>query len=47
MPDLQGKMIPLGFEPVGGTSAEFAAYIKTDVEKWKKVISDAKIKQIE
>ena len=47
MPDLQSKMIPLGFEPVGGTSAEFAAYIKTDVEKWKKVISEAKIKQIE
>jgi tripartite-type tricarboxylate transporter receptor subunit TctC len=46
-PDMQAKMIPLGFEPVGGTSAEFAAYIKTDVEKWKKVIADAKIKQIE
>ena len=47
MPDMQAKMIPLGFEPAGGTSAEFAAYIKTDVEKWKKVISEAKIKQIE
>ena len=47
MPDMQAKMIPLGFEPAGGTSAEFAAYIKTDVEKWKKVIADAKIKQIE
>jgi tripartite-type tricarboxylate transporter receptor subunit TctC len=47
MPEMQAKMIPLGFEPAGGTSAEFAAYIKTDVEKWKKVIADAKIKQIE
>ncbi len=47
MPDMQAKMIPLGFEPVGGTSAEFADYIKTDVEKWKKVIAEAKIKQIE
>ena len=47
MPDMQAKMIPLGFEPAGGTSAEFAAYIKTDVEKWKKVIADANIKQIE
>jgi len=46
-PEMKAKMIPLGFEPVGGTSAEFAAYIKTDVEKWKKVIADAKIKQIE
>ena len=47
MPDMKAKMIPLGFEPVGGTSAEFAAYIKTDVEKWKKVIADAHIKQIQ
>ena len=47
MPDMQAKMIPLGFEPVGGTSAEFADYIKTDVEKWKKVIAEAQIKQIE
>jgi tripartite-type tricarboxylate transporter receptor subunit TctC len=47
MPDMQAKMAPLGFEPVGGTSAEFADYIKADVEKWKKVIADAKITQIE
>jgi tripartite-type tricarboxylate transporter receptor subunit TctC len=26
--------------------AEFAAYIKTDIAKWKKVITDAKIPQI-
>jgi tripartite-type tricarboxylate transporter receptor subunit TctC len=47
MPDMQAKMIPLGFEPAGGTSAEFAAYIKADVEKWKKVIAEAHIKQIQ
>jgi tripartite-type tricarboxylate transporter receptor subunit TctC len=47
MPDLKAKMIPLGFEPVGNTSAEFAAYIKADVEKWKKVIAEAHIKQID
>jgi tripartite-type tricarboxylate transporter receptor subunit TctC len=47
MPDMQAKMTALGFEPAGGTSAEFSDYIKADVEKWKKVIADAKIKQIE
>jgi tripartite-type tricarboxylate transporter receptor subunit TctC len=47
VPDMQAKMAPLGFEPVGGTSAEFADYIKTDVEKWKKVIAEAHIAQIE
>jgi tripartite-type tricarboxylate transporter receptor subunit TctC len=47
MPDMTAKMIPLGFEPEGSSSAEFAAYVKSEVAKWKKVIADAKIKQIE
>jgi tripartite-type tricarboxylate transporter receptor subunit TctC len=46
-PETKAKMAPLGFEPDGGSSAEFAAYIKTEVEKWKKVIADAKIPQIQ
>ncbi|HVZ53183.1 MAG TPA: tripartite tricarboxylate transporter substrate-binding protein, partial [Pseudolabrys sp.] len=46
-PDMQAKMIPLGFEPDGGSAADFAAYIKADVAKWKKVIDEAHIKQIE
>jgi tripartite-type tricarboxylate transporter receptor subunit TctC len=45
-PDMKAKMTPLGFEPEGNSSAEFAAYVKTEVEKWKKVIADAKIPQI-
>jgi tripartite-type tricarboxylate transporter receptor subunit TctC len=45
--DMQAKMLPLGFEPDGSSSAEFAAYVKSEVEKWHKVIVDAKIKQIE
>ena len=47
MPDVKAKMIPLGFEPEGISSAEFAAYVRAEVAKWKKVIADAKIKQIE
>jgi tripartite-type tricarboxylate transporter receptor subunit TctC len=46
-PEMQAKMLPLGFEPEGNSSAEFAAYVKADVAKWKKVIADAKIAQIE
>jgi tripartite-type tricarboxylate transporter receptor subunit TctC len=45
--EMKAKMAPLGFEPDGGSSAEFAAYIKAEVEKWKKVIADAKIPQIQ
>ncbi len=47
MPDVKAKMIPLGFEPEGGSSAEFADYVKAELAKWKRVIADAKIKQIE
>jgi tripartite-type tricarboxylate transporter receptor subunit TctC len=47
MPDVKSKMLPLGFEPEGSSSAEFAAYVKGELAKWKKVIADAKIPQIE
>jgi tripartite-type tricarboxylate transporter receptor subunit TctC len=47
MPDVKAKMLPLGFEPDGGSSAEFAAYVTAEVAKWKKAIADAKIAQIE
>jgi tripartite-type tricarboxylate transporter receptor subunit TctC len=46
-PEMKAKMAPLGFEPDGGSEAEFAAYIKSEVEKWKKVIADANIPQIQ
>ena len=32
-----------GFEPIGGTPAEFSAYIKSEIAKWAKVIKDAGI----
>ena len=43
LPDVKDKMLALGLEPGGMSSAEFAAYIKADIAKWKKVITDAKI----
>ena len=46
LPDVRDKMLAMGLEPDGMSSAEFAAYIKADVGKWKKVIADAKIPQI-
>jgi len=32
-----------GFEPIGGTPAEFSATIKSEIVKWAKVIKDANI----
>ncbi|HMJ42387.1 MAG TPA: tripartite tricarboxylate transporter substrate binding protein [Pseudolabrys sp.] len=47
LPDVKEKCAQLGFDVVANTPAEFAAYIKTDVEKWSKVIKDAKVPQIQ
>jgi tripartite-type tricarboxylate transporter receptor subunit TctC len=46
LPDVKDKCAQLGFDPVANTPEEFTAYIKADVEKWGKVIKDAKIPQI-
>jgi tripartite-type tricarboxylate transporter receptor subunit TctC len=44
--DVQDKMLAIGLEPGGISPTEFAAYIKADIAKWKKVITEAKIPQI-
>jgi tripartite-type tricarboxylate transporter receptor subunit TctC len=46
LPDVKDKLLAVGLEPDGMSPAEFAAYIKADIAKWKKVIVDAKIPQI-
>jgi len=46
LPDVKSKMDAIGLEIGGMPSAEFAAYIKADIAKWKRVITEAKIPQI-
>lgn len=46
MPDIKDKMLAAGIEPEGNSQADFAAYVKAEVAKWRKVIEDAKIKKI-
>jgi tripartite-type tricarboxylate transporter receptor subunit TctC len=43
---VKDKLLVQGLEPSGMSQAEFAAYIKADIAKWKKVIEDAKIPRI-
>ena len=45
-PDIKARLLELGVEPEGDTPAEFAAYIKSEIAKWKKVIEDARINKI-
>jgi tripartite-type tricarboxylate transporter receptor subunit TctC len=47
LPDVKEKCAQLGFDVVANTPAEFATYIKTDVEKWRGVIKDANVPQIQ
>jgi tripartite-type tricarboxylate transporter receptor subunit TctC len=47
LPDVKEKCAQLSFDPVANSPAEFSAYIKKEVDKWRKVINDAKIEQIQ
>ncbi len=44
--DIKARLLELGVEAEGDSSASFAAYVKADIAKWKKVIEDAKIPKI-
>ena len=46
LPDVKEKVLTLGFEPSGITPDEFAAYIKAEIAKWRKVIADGNIPKI-
>jgi tripartite-type tricarboxylate transporter receptor subunit TctC len=43
-PAIRERFATLGFEPAGGTPAEFAAVVQRDAAKWSKVIKDANVK---
>ena len=43
LPEVRERLAQDGAEPVGGTSAEFAALIKADLEKWSNIARAANI----
>ena len=43
-PDVKEKLAALGFVPVANTPEEFGARIKAEIEKWGKVVRDAKLR---
>jgi tripartite-type tricarboxylate transporter receptor subunit TctC len=43
-PEVRDRLASDGSEPVGGTSEELAAHIKSEIAKWHKVILEADIK---
>ena len=43
-PDVKAKLDTLGFRPIANTPDEFAVRIKSEMEKWGKVVRDAKLR---
>lgn len=44
LPDVKERLATLGFEPVGNTPEQFAAQIRTETEKWARLIRVVGIK---
>ena len=44
---MKEKCAQLGFDVVADSPAEFSLYIKKEVDKWGKVITEASIPQIQ
>jgi tripartite-type tricarboxylate transporter receptor subunit TctC len=43
LPDVNKKLTDAGIEPGGGTPAQAAAFLQTEMVKWAKVAKDAKV----
>ena len=44
LPDVKERLTALGMEPVGSTPEECSALIRTEIERWAKVIREAGIR---
>jgi tripartite-type tricarboxylate transporter receptor subunit TctC len=45
-PDMKAKLLQVGVEAEGNSRADFAAYVRAEVAKWRRVIEDARIAKI-
>lgn len=46
LPDVKTRLLNFGIVPDGDSSADFAAYVKDEIAKWKRVIEVGKINRI-
>jgi tripartite-type tricarboxylate transporter receptor subunit TctC len=44
LPEISQRLIQLGFVPIANTPEEFGARLKVEMEKWGKVVRDAKLR---
>lgn len=45
LPDVQQRLAALGADPLGGSAADFGAYIKAEIAKYTKVVRDSGLRQ--
>ena len=45
LPDVQQRLAALGADPLGGSAADFGAYIKSEIVKYTKVVVDGGLQQ--
>jgi tripartite-type tricarboxylate transporter receptor subunit TctC len=38
LPDVKDRLAGAGFESIGNTPEQFAAYIRSEIEKWAQVV---------
>ena len=46
LPDVRKRLLEAATIPDGNSSADFAAYVKSEIAKWKRVIEAGKIEKI-
>jgi tripartite-type tricarboxylate transporter receptor subunit TctC len=39
--EFTAKLIQMGIDPIGGTTDEFKAFLRTEVERWRRIVTDA------
>ena len=44
IPEVRQRLIGLGYEPIGSTPEQFAANIRSEMEKWAKAVKEANIR---
>lgn len=44
LPDVKARLDATGFEPIGTTPDQFGAYIRSEIEKWAKVVKAAGVR---
>src|SRR5262249_40591334 len=45
-PDIKARLLELGVEAEGHSSADFGAYVKDEIAKWRRIIETANIQKI-